>query len=110
MNARSDTRSVRHDPAQLGALIDIVQQHVDAIPGISGSAMTDDWRQQHDAHRHAAGQAIVRLISDHGARYSGGGANAERIRLAGISSSCTSGTAGLLNNWLAAARRKAGAA
>jgi endonuclease YncB( thermonuclease family) len=64
-------------------------------------------RQAAQAEHHAGMARIITTLCDqHGARYNGSAASASTLRIAGIQTSCTSGTPGLLRNWQAAARRR----
>jgi len=62
--------------------------------------------QTFDKRAEAGRKAIQRLKDDHGARYALSGAHEHRLTMAGVSSTCTAGSWGLMTNWLNAARRK----
>jgi hypothetical protein len=63
---------------------------------------SEGWRN----YRKAQEAAVNRLVEEHGAKFRLNGAHDHNLRLAGVSSSSTSGHWGMINNWLAAASRK----
>lgn len=86
--------------------IDTVQRIYDQA---NAAAPSSDGRLDHEAwgRRMDAGEnAVKRLVSEHGAKFRGQGWDGYRLRLAGVSTSCTSGHWGLITNWLTAARKK----
>lgn len=88
------------DGADLVRLVQVVEKKLVAIPPI----LVGD-RESWERHHKAASDALAELERDEGAkwreRYDG-----HQLSLAGVKTSCTAGAAGVLSNWLAAARRR----
>lgn len=88
----------------LAAIIAAIEDELAATSKRIGSYSDDpsDWHRKHHSEMDALAE---RLQADHGAtinkRFDGC-----KVRIEGIASSSTSGIAGALSNWLAAARRK----
>lgn len=92
-----------NDPADLERLIEKIDAGLAALPQPGRSLET-----RHEYHK-AARDLIERLSSEEGARIRRA-AGGDTLRLAGVATSCTHGDAGLLRNWLTAARRRLAAA
>ena len=91
-----------------GRLNSIDVRHGNASPSQEGY---DKWKAEQAAYR----AVIEDLVTDYNAHYRSGIADAYVLKIAGVRTSCTGGDAGLLTNWINAARRnleqaKAGAA
>lgn len=90
------------------AIVQRIHDEARAAHPMPADGWTDRAGWQH--HIDAGKNALERLASEHGAAVRHGGADATTLRLAGVSSSCTGGTWGVMTNWLNAARRKLQAA
>lgn len=84
------------------ARVEAIRAWADNEAAFYQSTTNDDWKKRGEIGR----RAMERLVSEHGAKFRAGVADAYRLSLAGVSSSCTSGEWGLMSNWLTAARRK----
>lgn len=76
------------------------------IPTITASTDWPEYDRSRRAHLDAAAALGDRLAEKYGAKISYTPATGHRIRMAGITSTCTSGLAGAFANWLANATRK----
>lgn len=88
-------------------LIAVVQTRLDLTKALVGPYSPDSSREWHPRHRAAMETLADQLRGDVGARITHRWDGAA-VTLAGIRSTSTSGLAGALQNWLRAARRKAG--
>ncbi len=88
-------RTIAPDPeraARLRAAIDDIVPRLAAVPRIRGGGPGgSDWIASHNAHRQAAAALAVHIRHAHGARVHIGLSDAHRLRLHGISVSCTRG-------------------
>lgn len=89
---------------QLLSIADMVERELEALPTIEGP----DWQESHKRYRDALYVTLSRItegplrITDKG--------NHVRVSGLGVSATSTCGAAAALQNWIAAARRKAGRA
>ncbi|MCB1463232.1 MAG: hypothetical protein KDJ90_12595 [Nitratireductor sp.] len=99
------------DIPRLTVLVDLIDTRLAAIgkevgprPAFSSETMSEswDWMQRKESLVEAFRQE---LAAEQGARFSSTGSD-HRMRLAGVSSSCTMGWEALLGNWQNAARRR----
>ena len=95
-------------PLDFDALLEAsewLQERLRNLPRIDTSAPWEKMMESHAAHR-AAAEALADDLRRHfGARIRTD-ATAARMTMYGVSSSCTSGLAGLFTNWINAAKRK----
>ncbi|MHA7969001.1 hypothetical protein [Rhizobium sp. CAU 1783] len=95
--------------ADLERLISVIDEELAHAPAFPDWHNGDTFDQR-DADRRAYHQAmdaiVERIVKGHGARFNPSAHGASTLRIAGIQSSCTSGTSGLLRNWQGAARRR----
>ncbi|GLK72568.1 hypothetical protein KHC23_07600 [Ancylobacter dichloromethanicus] len=85
---------------ELLALVHHVKAGYAALPPIEVGVLST-----YKARGEAAEQLLGRLAADHGARWSNRW-DGHKLSIAGVSSSCTAGAAGVLLNWINAAYRK----
>jgi hypothetical protein len=91
--------------------IDTVQRIYDETraatpaPQWNGTDMEAAMAASHN-YQKAAEDALERIAREYGANFRHNGGDGHYLKLAGVSSSCTSGAWGLMTNWLNAARRK----
>lgn len=90
--------------AQLRAAIDDIAPRHEALPPIVSGAK--GWIQSHDLRRQAAEALIGHVRRQHGAKVRVGMADANRMRLHGVTVSCTSGLCNTVGAWLTKARRQ----
>lgn len=88
------------DGATLVRLIQVVEEKLAAIPRMQGCDL-----ESCERHRKAAEAALTELERDEGAkwrsRYDG-----HRLSMGGVKTSCTASAAGVMRNWVGAARRR----
>lgn len=87
----------------LGAAIDDIASRLAALPPAAAPTSGHGWYAAHRAHQAAAEELVGHLRREHGARIALG-VSPERMRLHGISVSCTSGAANMIHAWLHKAR------
>lgn len=88
------------DGAQLGRLIQVVEKKLAAIPPI----VVGD-RESYEQHRKGSEDALAELEREEGAKWRGR-YDGHQLSMGGVKTSCTAGAAGVLRNWVTAARRK----
>lgn len=97
------------EPLSPHFLPNLIQGRIDAHEAAHPTpcGMSEDWMAWHRANNLFAETLLVELASDHGCRFKVGGSDTDRMRLAGISISCTSGPLQLLRGWVRKARATA---
>ena len=90
--------------SNLAAIIETVETGLKSVDAACGT-YRDDPSGWHQRHRAALGELAAQLTETVGAKVNDRWDGA-KVRIAGISSSSTSGLGGALSNWLAAARKK----
>lgn len=88
------------DSQTLVRLIQVVEQKLAAIPAIAVGDHDSDAQ-----HRAAAENALAELARDEGAKWRGR-YDGHQLSMGGVKTSCTAGAAGVLRNWVTAARRR----
>lgn len=86
------------------ATIDDLRARIDQLPKIETGA--GDPLVQHRIHREAANDLAQYLDNTYGARVTTDATQTTRIRMHGITSTCTYGKAGAFSNWIIAARKR----
>lgn len=84
----------------LKALVVLVEGKVAALPAVDPSRY-----DSYTAHREAAEALLADLARDHRAVWRSKW-DGSRLSLAGITCTCTAGAAGVIQNWLSAARKR----
>jgi|GEM_PF-4980206 len=87
----------------LRAAIDDIAGRLAKLPPATAPTSGHGWYARHQARQAAAEELVGYLRREHGARVTLG-ATPERMRLHGISVSCTSGVANMIHAWLHKAR------
>lgn len=87
----------------LRAAIDDIAPRLGTLPGPSGAPGARGWYAALQIRQAAAQELVGHIRREHGARIALGG-NTERMRLHGISVSCTSGPVNMIAAWLRKAR------
>lgn len=86
----------------LERLIQIIEEKTEAVPPLAKEWNSDDHRRYH-----AAGERILEeLVAEEAARVGGTSWAGTSFKMAGISTSSTSGAWGALNNWMKKAQRR----
>jgi hypothetical protein len=93
---------------ELKQLIGIIEEKLAALPP-RPDPMQATYTEQikaSAAQREATEAILMDLARWQGAKFNGDRYGFDRMTLAGIKTSCTSGAHGLLTNWIAAARKR----
>ncbi|PIO98609.1 hypothetical protein [Pleomorphomonas carboxyditropha] len=86
------------DAQELRRLIGVVESKLAALPkGTDGDA--------HTLFHFRASEALRDLAKEEGARSGGSRWDRNRLSLGGVKATCTYGAAGVMRNWVAAAKR-----
>ncbi|WP_026783129.1 hypothetical protein [Pleomorphomonas koreensis] len=87
------------DWQELARLIGVVEGKLAALPKDTGSDALALFHFRAD-------EVLKELTKEEGAKTGGSRWDVDRLSLGGITSTCTYGAAGVMNNWLTAARRQ----